>query len=84
MEYVFLQVRSKSVGESVELSITCPDDGKTKVPVKVDLSEAVVQMSVDHKVEIELTDDIKLIMGYPTLYSSQNLMVILIRRLCLN
>ena len=71
MEYVFLQVRSKSVGESVELNITCPDDGKTKVPVKVDLSEVAVQMSVDHKAEIELTDDIKLVMGYPTLYSSQ-------------
>ena len=64
---MFFQVRSKSVGESVELSITCPDDGKTKVPVKVDLSEVDVQMSVDHKAEIELADDIKLVMGYPTL-----------------
>jgi len=71
MEYVFLQVRGKSVGESVELNITCPDDGKTKVPVKVDLSEVAVQMSVDHTTEIELTDDIKIVMGYPTLFSTQ-------------
>lgn len=71
MEYVFLQVRGKSVGETVELNITCPDDGKTKVPVKVDLSEVSVQMSIEHNSEIELTDDIKLIMGYPTLFSTQ-------------
>ena len=71
MEYIFLQVRGKSVGESVELDIICPDDGKTKVPVKVDLSEVAVQMSVEHKLEIELADDIKLIMGYPTLSSTQ-------------
>ena len=67
MEYIFLQVRGKSVGETVELNLTCPDDNKTKVSVKVDLSEVAVQMSVDHTPEIELTDDIKIVMGYPTL-----------------
>lgn len=71
MEYIFLQVRGKSVGETVELNLTCPDDGKTKVTVKVDLSEVSVQMSVDHTTEIELADDIKLVMGYPTLFSTQ-------------
>ena len=71
MEYVFLQVRSKSVGESVELNITCPDDGKTKVPVKIDLSEVLVQMNIEHTPEIELAGDIKLVMKYPTLFSTQ-------------
>ena len=70
LEYAFLQIRSKSVGETVDVTVTCPDDEKTKVGVKVDLSEVGVQMSVDHSNIIELTDDIKMIMSYPTLYSS--------------
>ena len=71
IEYIFLQIRSKSVGESIELSVTCPDDNKTKVPVSVNLSEINVQMSVDHKREIEIADDIKIVMEYPTLFSTQ-------------
>jgi hypothetical protein len=71
IEYIFLQIRGKSVGESVELSVLCPDDGTTRVPVRVDLSEVGVQMSVDHTNEIELSDDIKMIMSYPTLFSTQ-------------
>ena len=68
-EYIFLQVRSKSVGETATISILCPDDGKTRVDVTVDYSEVGVQMSVDHTNEIELTDDIKMFMKYPTLSS---------------
>ena len=70
LEYAFLQIRSKSVGETVDIKVTCPDDGKTKVSIKLDLSEVGVQMSVDHTNVIELTDDIKIIMSYPTLFSS--------------
>ena len=68
-EYMFLQIRSKSVGETATLSVICPDDGKTRVNVKINYSEVGVQMSVDHTNEIQLTDDIKMFMRYPTLNS---------------
>ena len=65
IEYVFLKVRSKSVGESVELTLTCPDDEKTKVQHKVNLEEIVVQIKDEHTNQIHLTDDIKINFRYP-------------------
>ena len=65
IEYVFLKVRSKSVGESVELTLTCPDDEKTKVKHKVNLEEIVVQIKDEHTNQIHLTDDIKINFRYP-------------------
>ena len=67
MEYIFLQIRAKSVGEVVKLKVTCPDDKKTEVEVEVDLSEIQVQMSEDHDARIQLTDDIGLLMSYPSM-----------------
>ena len=58
-EYIFLQVRSKSVGSKVELTITCPDDEKTKVSHTVNLDEINVAIFDDHTNEIQLTEDIK-------------------------
>jgi len=66
-EYVFLQVRSKSVGSKVELNITCPDDKKTKVPHTLDLDEINVAMFDDHTNEVQLTENIKVIFKYPLL-----------------
>jgi len=66
-EYIFLQVRSKSVGSKVELNITCPDDKKTKVKHTVNLDEINVAMFDDHTNEIQLTEDIKVIFKYPLL-----------------
>mgnify|MGYP003658533277 FL=1 len=66
-EYIFLQVRSKSVGSKVELNVTCPDDKKTKVPYTIDLDEINVAMFDDHTNEIQLTEDIKVIFKYPLL-----------------
>jgi len=68
-EYVFLQVRSKSVGSKVELNITCPDDKKTKVPHTLDLDEINVAMFDDHTNEVQLTENIKVIFKYPLLSS---------------
>ena len=65
IEYVFLKVRSKSVGESIELTLTCPDDEKTKVQHKVNLEEIVVQIKDEHTNQIHLTDDIKINFRYP-------------------
>ena len=67
VEYIFLKIRGKSVGDIVELNLICPDDGVTQVPTKIDLNEVEVQISDDHKSEIEVTDQIKLVMKYPTL-----------------
>jgi len=73
IEYVFLQLRSKSVGAKVKLIITCPDDEETKVEVEVDLDEISVQMSVEHSQEIDITDDIKIKFRYPVLKDLQGL-----------
>ena len=67
VEYVFLRIRGKSVGEKVKLSLLCPDDEKTRVDVEVNLEEVDVQMSVDHNNTIELSDGISMVMRYPCL-----------------
>ena len=65
IEYVFLQLRAKSVGETVDVSVTCPDDGKTKVIVKVNLEDVKCIRSVEHNEKIELTDTVGIIMSHP-------------------
>ena len=66
MEYIFLNIRAKSVGEVADLKITCPDDDETKVDIQVDLTKVQVQMDEKHDARIQLTDDIGLLMSYPT------------------
>ena len=66
-EYIFLQIRSKSVGSKVDVQITCPDDKETKVPVNIDLDDIKVAMMEEHTNEIQLTDEIKIIFKYPLL-----------------
>ena len=67
MEYIFLNIRAKSVGEVAKLKVKCPDDEKTEVEVEVDLTEVVVQMDEDHDARIQLTDEIGVLMNYPSL-----------------
>jgi len=67
IEYVFLKIRSKSVGEVAELRVTCPDDGETTVNVSIPLEEVEVQMNETHTNVITLTDDISVVMRYPCL-----------------
>ena len=67
IEIIFLKLRAKSVGETAEIIVTCKDDNKTKVPVKINIDEIDVTMTENHSNIINITDDIKLIMGYPTL-----------------
>ena len=69
VEYIFLSIRSKSVGEVSKLKLLCPDDGKTYADVELDLNEVKVQVGDDHTNKIELTDDMGLIMKYPTIDS---------------
>jgi hypothetical protein len=69
VEYIFLQIRSKSVGEVSKLKVLCKDDGKTYANVEVDLTEIEVQVNDDHTNKIELTDEMGVIMKYPTIDS---------------
>ena len=67
IEYLFLQIRTKSVGESVDVSITCPDDGETEVKVSIPLDEIKVVKTRGHKKDIKLSDEVAVTMGYPSL-----------------
>ena len=67
IEYIFLKLRAKSVGETSEIQVTCPDDGETKVPVKINLDEINVQMTAGHSNIVELSKDMKLFLRYPLL-----------------
>ena len=69
VEYIFLQIRAKSVGEVSKLKLLCPDDGKTYADVELDLNEVKVQVGDDHTNKIELGNDMGMIMKYPTIDS---------------
>ena len=67
LEYIFLQIRAKSIGEVSTVQVTCPDDEKTKVKVDIDLTKIQVHMDDKHDARIQLTDDIGVLMSYPHL-----------------
>jgi hypothetical protein len=67
IEYLFLNIRGKSVGESVDVLITCPDDGTTQVPVTINLDDIEVHVSKEHSRDIKLDDNLTLRMKYPSL-----------------
>lgn len=67
IEYLFLNIRAKSVGEVASLRIKAPDDGVTKVDVDVNINDVKVQQSEGHNRVINLTDQIGMVMRYPTI-----------------
>ena len=67
IEYIFVNIRARSVGETIEVNITCPDDEKTTVPVEIDLNELKVQKVEGHTNTIQLTDTIGMTMRYPSI-----------------
>ena len=67
IEYLFLNIRGKSVGEDIEVMVTCPDDGKTQVPTLINIDSIKVQKSDDHETDIKLDDTYTLRMKYPSL-----------------
>jgi hypothetical protein len=67
IEYLFLNIRGKSVGEAVDLIITCPDDGETTVPVKIYIDEIEVVKQEGHSPDIDLDGSLTLRMKYPSL-----------------
>jgi hypothetical protein len=67
IEYLFLNVRAKSVGETVEVNVTCPDDGETQVEISIDIDTIKVQKTRGHKNIIKLDDDLSMKLRYPSL-----------------
>ena len=67
IEYLFLNVRAKSVGEDINLVVTCPDDKETEVPVTIYVDEIEVIESKEHSKDITLDKDMTLRMKYPSL-----------------
>ena len=65
MEYIFLKIRGKSVGDKVELNLLCPDDEKTRVPTEIDLSIINIDKPKANNA-IQLSEDIGITMKYPT------------------
>ena len=67
IEYLFLNVRGKSVGETIDLLVTCGDDGETEVPVTISIDEITISRSDDHSPDVELSDGYTVKMKYPSL-----------------
>ena len=67
IEYLFLNVRAKSVGETVEVNVTCPDDGRTQVQMEIDIDAIQVQKNPDHTDTIKLDKDLSVKMNYPSM-----------------
>jgi hypothetical protein len=67
IEYLFLNVRAKSVGESVEVNITCPDDEETVVQMEINIDDIKVQKDKEHKNIIKLDDNLSMKLKYPAL-----------------
>lgn len=67
IEFLFLNIRSKSVGEEIEVNIICPDDEVTEVPVTINVDEIKVQKDPEHTNKIQLDDNLMMEMKYPSL-----------------
>ena len=67
IEYLFLNIRGKSVGEHIEVMVTCPDDEKTQVPMSINIDDIKIQTEDDHSPDIKLDDTYTLKMKYPSL-----------------
>ena len=67
IEFLFLNIRGKSVGEELEVNIVCPDDEKTEVTVDINLDDIQVQKNEEHNKQIKLDDNLMMEMKYPSL-----------------
>ena len=67
IEYLFLNIRGKSVGEHIEVMVTCPDDEKTQVPMSINIDDIKIQTEDSHTTDIKLDDTYTLKMKYPSL-----------------
>ena len=67
IEFLFLNIRGKSVGEELEVNVICPDDGETTVSVTISLDEIEVQKDENHSNKIKIDDSIMMELKYPSL-----------------
>lgn len=67
IEYLFLNIRGKSVGEEIEVNLICPDDGETNVPVNIDIDSIKVQKNDEHTKQIKVDANVMMEMKYPSL-----------------
>ena len=67
IEYLFLNIRGKSVGEEIEVMVTCPDDGESQVPTVINLDDIQVQIDESHSRDIKLDDEYTMRMKYPSM-----------------
>ena len=67
IEYLFLNIRSRSIGESIELVVTCPDDGETKVNTTIYIDEIEVKKNKEHNTDVKIDDTYTMRMKYPSL-----------------
>tara|TARA_R100001443_G_scaffold957_3_gene3725 strand:- start:1507 stop:2226 length:720 start_codon:yes stop_codon:yes gene_type:complete len=67
IEYLFLNIRGKSVGEEIEVKIVCPDDKVTEVPITINLDDIQIQKSEEHNNQIKVDEKIMMEMKYPSL-----------------
>ena len=67
IEFLFLNIRGKSVGEELDVNIVCPDDEKTEVAVTIDLDDIQVKRDENHTNQIKLDDSLMMEMKYPSL-----------------
>jgi len=67
IEYLFLNIRGKSVGEDLDVNIVCPDDGETQVTVNINLDDIKVQKNDNHTNQIKLDDNLMMELKYPSL-----------------
>ena len=77
IEYLFLNIRGKSVGEELEVNLICPDDGQTPVAVTINVEDIEIQKEEGHSTQIKVTDEVMLEMKYPSLnqFIKQNFQV---------
>ena len=67
IEYLFLHIRGKSVGEEIEVNLICPDDNETSVPVTINIDDIAVQKPKDHNKQIKLDKNLMMELKYPSL-----------------
>ena len=67
IEYLFLNIRGKSVGEDLDVSLVCPDDTETTVPVKINIDDIEIKRNDDHNSKVQVDDNIVMEMKYPSL-----------------
>ena len=67
IEFLFLNIRGKSVGEEVEVNLIAPDDEVTQVPVTIDIDDIKIQKSKEHTSKVKLDDTLVMEMKYPSL-----------------